>query len=189
MTLEAITEKLRSQLKESRFVHSLNVAQTAKTLALRFGANADKAYLAGLVHDCAKCYSEEELICKMKQYGLDDECDFTTATQLLHSFVGAYELKEKFGIDDEEVFDAVYYHTIGKEAMPMLTAIVYLADAIEPARDYPGVDEIRSAARISLEKAIYMYTEGSIAFVNARGWFLHPNSLKVRDYYRQSGRL
>ena len=185
MNLEEITEKLKSKLKESRFMHSISVAQTAKKLAERFGADADKAYLAGLVHDCAKCYTSDELYEKIAYYGIDLSPDTLKAEPLLHSFLGAFEAKYVYGIDDDEVFDAIYYHTVGKEDMPPLTAIVYLADAIEPLRSYPGVDEIRREAENSLDRAIYIYTCRTIDYIEESGNYLHPNAMQVRDFYKQ----
>ena len=183
MTPEEIKAKLKTNLKESRYAHSLSVADTAKRLAGIYGIDPNKAYVAGLVHDCAKCYTNEELAEKIKSYNINLDEVSLLSPQLWHSFVGAFEAKKEYGIDDEEIFDAIYYHTIGKEAMEPLTAIIYLADAIEPLRDYPGVDEIRKAAEKSLEKAIYLYTKGTIEFVAAKGDSLHPNALKVREYY------
>jgi len=183
MTLTETDQKLKAVLKESRYLHSLSVADTAKKLALKYGADADKAYIAGLVHDCAKCFSKEELMEKIKYYGIALDEDTLKASQLLHSFVGAFEAKEVYGIDDGEIFDAIYYHTIGKENMPPLTAIIYLADAIEPLRNYPGAEDIRREAETSLEKAIYLYTLGTIEFVKKKGEYLHPNAIRVRDFY------
>lgn len=183
MTPEEIKIKLKTHLKESRYMHSLCVADTAKKLAGIYGIDSHKAYIAGLVHDCAKCYSNEELAAKIKLYNINLDDTSLSSPQLWHSFVGAFEARVEYGIRDEEIFDAIYYHTIGKEAMEPLTAIIYLADAIEPTRSYPGVDEIREAAEKSLEKAIYLYTKGTIDFVASKGNALHPNALKVRDYY------
>lgn len=183
MTPEEIKTKLKAHLKESRYIHSLYVADTAKRLAGIYGIDSHKAYIAGLVHDCAKCYSNEELAAKIKVYNINLDDASSSSPQLWHSFVGAFEAREEYGIRDEEIFDAIYYHTIGKEAMEPLTAVIYLADAIEPTRDYPGVDEIRDASEKSLEKAIYLYTKGTIDFVASKGNVLHPNALKVRDYY------
>ena len=183
MTEEEIKAKLRTHLKESRYTHSLYVADTAKSLATIHGADSHKAYIAGLVHDCAKCFTNDELAAKIKLYNIRLDDTSLSSPQLWHSFVGAFEAKKEYGIDDKEIFDAIYYHTIGKEAMEPLTAVIYLADAIEPLRNYPGVDEIRKASEKSLEKAIYLYTKGTIDFVTAKGNALHPNALKVRDYY------
>ena len=183
MTPAEIKDILKKRLKESRYLHSLGVADTAKKLAEIYGIDSQKAYLAGLVHDCAKGYTDDELKSKVMHYGISlDECSLSSP-QLLHSFVGACELEEYFGIDDAEIFDAVYYHTIGKGNMPLLTAIVYIADAIEPLRDYPGVEEIRTAAFESLHKAIYMYTRDMTDYVLAKGQKVHPNAYEVIKYY------
>ncbi len=183
MTSEEIKDILKKRLKESRYLHCLGVAETSEKLARIYGANPQKAYLAGLVHDCAKGYTDDELTKKVAAYGIElDECALGSP-QLLHSFVGARELKELFGIDDEEIFDAVYYHTVGKENMPVLTAIVYIADAIEPLRDYPGVDKIRELAFESLDKAIYMYTSEMTDYVVKKGQTVHPNAYKVIKFY------
>ena len=185
MTESQITEKLKTMLKESRFLHSISVAETARELAVRFGADENKAYLAGLLHDCAKCFGDDELLKKIQYYDISLDLDTLNATGLLHSFVGAYDAKYVFGIDDEEIFDAIYYHTIGKPDMKPLTAIIYLADAIEPLREYPGVNEIRKTAESSLDKAVYLYTCRTIEFVERKGAYLHPNALEVRDFYRR----
>ena len=183
MTLEEIKDLLKRRLKESRYLHSIGVADTSKELAKLYGADPQKAYLAGLVHDCAKGYTTNELVQKVADYGMVLDEDTLSSPQLLHSFVGACELKEHFGIDDPEVFDAVYYHTVGKEDMPVLTAIVYIADAIEPLRDYPGVEAIRAEAHQSLDRAVYMYTHHMTDYVIKKGQKVHPNAYKVLKFY------
>ena len=185
MTPEEIKDILKLKLKQTRYNHSLGVADTAKELALRFGADPYKAYMAGLVHDCAKGYTNEELMDKIRAYGIElDECTLSSP-QLLHSLVGAYELKDLYGICDDEIYDAVYYHTVGKKDMPLLTAIVYLADAIEPSREYPGVDEVRQQALTSLEKAVYLYTRRSVDYILERGFKVHPNAYEILDFYER----
>lgn len=183
MSTEEITELLKCRLKPKRFQHSLGVAATARSLALRYGADEDKAYLAGILHDCAKCFSEEELSRKIRQYGIQLDEISLRSPQLWHSFVGAHEAREVYGIDDEGIFDAIYYHTIGKANMQKLSAIVYLADAVEPMREYPGVDSLRELANKSLDEAVLAYTEQSIKFVLNKGALLHPNAVSIRNYY------
>lgn len=185
MNLEEITEKLKQNLKENRFLHSVSVAETAKGLALSNGVDENKAYLAGLIHDLAKGYSDEELLNKALKYNIAPKEELKKMLPVLHSFVGAYELKKLFGIEDKEIFDAVYYHTTGKEAMAPLTAIVYLADAIEPLRNYPDAERLRFLAKKSLNDAIYEYASMTIDYVAKKGHYLHPDTLKVRDYYFQ----
>ncbi len=183
MTLEEITEKLKQNLKENRFLHSLSVAETAKELALSNGIDENKAYLAGLIHDLAKGYSDEELLNKALKYNIAPKGELKKLLPILHSFVGAYEIKNLFGIEDKEIFDAVFYHTTGKEAMVPLTAIVYLADAIEPLRNYPDAERLRLLAKESLNDAIYEYASMCIDYVEKKGQYLHPDTLKVKKYY------
>ena len=181
--MNEIISSLKQRLKPSRFENSMGVAETARSLALIYGEDTDKAYLAGILHDCAKCFSEEELRRKILQYGIQLDEISAKSPQLWHSFVGAYEAREIYGIDDQDIFDAIYYHTIGKAAMSKLCSIIYLADAIEPARDYPGAEALRITAQKSLDTAVLEYTEQSIKFVLDKGALLHPNAVSLRNYY------
>ena len=183
MTTDKIIASLNQKLNPGRFEHTMGVARTAKWLALKYGADSNKAYLAGILHDCAKCLSHEELLQRIEKYHITLDAISLKSPQLLHSFVGAHEAREVYGIDDEEIFDAVYYHTIGKENMSTLTRIVYLADAIEPMRNYPGVNKIRKTAEESLDEAVFMYTDSSIRFILDRGALLHPNTLALRNSF------
>lgn len=183
MTNSEIIDSLKSKLKSSRLKHSLSVAETARELALLYGADADKAYLAGIVHDCAKCYTDDELYDKLMMYNISVDDISYKNPKLLHAYVGAHEARLLYGIEDDEILDAVYYHTIGKADMPRLCAVVYLADAIEPLRSYEGVGAIRDKARTSLEQAVLMYTEMSMAFLMTKGEYIHPNALETRNYY------
>ena len=185
MTLEEIKGFLKENLTESRYNHSLSVAQTAEDMARRFGADEKKAYLAGLVHDCAKSLNEQELKERVKLYNIQLDEETLNAPWLLHSFVGAYDAREILGIEDSEIFDAIYYHTIGKENMPLLTAIIYIADATEPLRSYHGVEETRKALQKSLFEGIGTYALQSISHLKKRGGYIHPNTFKVGEYYLQ----
>lgn len=183
MTLNEIKKRLENTLKPSRFAHSVSVAQTASDLAEIYNADAGKAYLAGILHDCAKNYTNGELFELAKKYNieLDEVCK--SSANLLHGFVGAYDAKKVYGINDSEIFDAIYYHTVGKPDMPILTKIIYVSDGIEPLRNYPGVEEIRKCAFENLDKAVVMYTDATIKFVLEKGILLHNASVETRNYY------
>ncbi len=183
MTETEIKTLLKERLKPSRYEHTISVANTAKHLAKVHGADEKKAYLAGLLHDCAKCMTIDELKEKVIMYNINLDYVSLSSPQLLHSYVGAYEAKHTYGVDDEEIFDAIYHHTTGKAAMSKLCAIVYLADAIEPLRIFPEVDKIRATAEHALERAVFMYSEASIRFVLKKGNLLHPNTVDTRNYY------
>jgi len=183
MTNEEIILSLETVLNKSRLAHSLSVAKTAQELAHIYGADEDKAFLAGIVHDCAKCYTDDELYKRISDYEIIADDISLKNPKLLHAYVGAYEAEKIYGIKDKQILDAVYYHTIGKAGMSKICEIIYLSDAIEPLRSYDGVDELRKTSHISLEKAIFDYTEMSINFLIKRGEYIHPNALETRNYY------
>ena len=183
MTIEQITEKLKATLKPNRFEHSISVAHTAVHLAKIYGADADKAYLAGLLHDCAKNMSSKEHLEYIEKHSILLSDDELKSPGLLHSFVGAYLAREVYGVDDAEIFDAIYYHTIGKKEMPVLTKIIYLADGIEPLRSYPGADDIRAMADKDIDRAVVMYTDTTMIYVISKWEYMHPSAVETRNYY------
>lgn len=124
---------LKNCLDDERFEHSLGTAECARELALKYGVDDSKAYLAGLVHDCAKCESRESLEAVLKENAESlklTECEFI-APKTFHAPAGAVVANERFGIVDEEILSAIRWHTIGKKDMSLLEKIVYLADKIE----------------------------------------------------------
>ncbi len=150
---ETYIELLRGRLKEKRFLHSLNVAASAVELAKRFGANEDKAYIAGLLHDITKNETDENQLQIMESGGI-----ILTETQknnpkLWHAMSGSVYLKQTLGITDEEILGAVRWHTTGKAGMSLLEKVVFIADYISAERDYPDVDVMRHLAETSLDAA------------------------------------
>ena len=137
MNYEEMDKKLKSCLKPERYEHSKGVEELAVRLAEKWGADARKARLAGLLHDSAKNADKESNRLIIEKIGADEA--IKTSPSLWHGPVGAYLLKEDYGVDDAEIYDAVYYHTVGKAKMSLLTKIIYVADALEPGRDaYAG---------------------------------------------------
>ena len=146
MTIDEMTAKLKDSLLEKRFVHSVGVMHTAVALAKRYGVDEHKAAVAGLLHDCAKNFSRDDMLALCEKYGIQLDEVMKSATGLIHGLLGAEVAKREYGIDDDEIYDAIYYHTVGKPEMNLLTQIIYIADGIEPNRHYDGVDIIRSLA-------------------------------------------
>ncbi len=168
---------LKSILRPDRYDHSLGVADTARQMAMAFGEDLDKAYIAGLVHDCAKNIPKDELYTRCEQYGyLPDDVEAASA-QLIHAPLGALMLGDLFGIEDEDIKLAVRYHTVAAPGMSKLSKIIYLADMIEPNRSYNGVDILRRLARVDLDKAYYTALKMSLEFINEKGATAHPNTL------------
>ncbi len=183
MDINSIRTKLQSMLLEKRFNHSLMVCETAKELARMYGADEKKAEIAGLLHDCAKNFSKGEMFSLCEKYAI--KLDEVTKKQvgLIHAFLGAEVAKDLFGIDDDEIYDAIFYHTVGKPDMSLLTKIIYIADAIEPLRNYDGVEHLRELAHSDLDKALVYQIDITIKSVLKKGSLLHLNTVDTRNYY------
>lgn len=134
---------LKDNLNEERYIHSLGTAQCAEELAERYGLDKDKAYIAGLLHDCAKCFSNEKLLDIINKH-LEVEQAEMLNYKTLHAPVSAYYAKEKFGVEDKEILSAIRWHTLGKLDMSDFEKIIFLADKIEPnTRDKEYSEKIR----------------------------------------------
>ena len=149
---------LRSKLDDYRYIHSLGVAKSAKELAALYGADEEKAYTAGLLHDVMKNASPDEQLQIMEKADIILSPCEKLNQKLWHAIAGAAFLKTELNITDEEIISAVRWHTTGKAGMTTLEKTVYLADFISEDRTYPDVDEVRRLAYISLERAI-VYTQ------------------------------
>ncbi|MDO5477954.1 MAG: nicotinate-nucleotide adenylyltransferase [Clostridia bacterium] len=184
-----IIKKLKETLKESRFNHTLGVADTAVALAKHYGADTDKAYLAGLLHDSAKNLSDDELFALCDKYNIPLSEDDRKAPPIIHSYVGAFLAKEEYGIKDSEILDAIYNHSTGCENMSLLSKIIFVADMTEPGRrDFPGLSEIRKLMYEDLDKALVASMDANISYTKMKGAFLHPGTLKARDFILAKGK-
>ena len=143
MNYTKIQEWLKENLNEKRYIHTLGTANCAKELAKQFGLNQDKAYLAGLLHDCAKCFSNEKLLDIIHQHLEVEECEMLNY-KTLHAPVSAYIAETEFNITDKEIISAIRWHTLGKLNMTDFEKIIFIADKIEPnTRDKEYSDKIR----------------------------------------------
>lgn len=144
MDYTEILNWLKNNLNEERYIHTLGTAECAKELANKFNLNSEKAYMAGLLHDCAKCFSNEKLLDIIHQHLNVEECEMLNY-KTLHAPVSAYIAEKKFQIDDKEILSAIRWHTLGKLDMTDFEKIVFLADKIEPnTRDKEYSDKIKA---------------------------------------------
>lgn len=182
MTYEEMQAKLKSRLKPGRYEHSLGVAETAAFLARRFQVNVEKARIAGLLHDCARQYPNDQLTEEAAKLGIAIGPVEKAMPLLLHAYIGAELVREEYGVDDEEISRAIYRHTVGGSNMTDLDKIIYFADMIEPGRKYPEVEELRRLSReASLDEMVLEGLSQSIIFVTARGHLLHPDTIAARN--------
>ena len=179
---EGMTEKLRGMMDEKRFQHSLGVRDTAVLLAKKYGVDEEKAALAGLLHDCAKCIPKDESIERCERAGipLKDVCYIEKG--LAHSYLGAHIAKTEFGILDTEILEAIYYHTTGHVDMPMLTKIIFLSDIIEPGRNIPNVKELRRLALEDIDEALILTINATINHVLQKGSVLDCDTVAARNF-------
>ncbi|MEI6577845.1 MAG: bis(5'-nucleosyl)-tetraphosphatase (symmetrical) YqeK [Eubacteriales bacterium] len=168
---------VEQRLSRERFLHTLQVAESAKLLAFKYGADEDKAYLAGLLHDIMKDASKEEQLYIIKKTGIILTCYEKANPKLWHSIAGAAYLREELGIKDEDVFNAVCYHTTGRANMSLLEKVIYIADYISADRTYNGVQEMRRLAGDSLEVAMLYALEFSIKELVETQQVIHLNSV------------
>ncbi|WP_054691970.1 bis(5'-nucleosyl)-tetraphosphatase (symmetrical) YqeK [Syntrophomonas palmitatica] len=174
---------IQKRLSPRRFQHCLQAAQVAAEMAGIFGADPDKAYLTGLLHDYAKGISGGELLRLADEHSLiQDEVD-RWVPDLLHAPVGAYLLRHELGITDAEILKAVTCHTMGALDMNALDKIIFLADMVEPGRDYPGQERLKCLAFRDLDKAMLFGLESTIRYCLDQGRILHPQTIAVRNHF------
>ena len=168
---------LRARLKEKRFQHSLNVADAAVHLAEQYGADVQKAYVAGLLHDVTKNDSHENQLQIMKSNGIILSSVEANNPKLWHAMSGACFLKSELGLADEDVLNAVRYHTTGRAGMSLLEKVIYIADYISVERDYPDADVMRRLSKVSLEDAAMYSLQYTLQSLSQKKKPIHPDSL------------
>lgn len=178
-TDEKIITLIRSKLSADRFNHSLNVADSAKELALSYGADVDKAYTAGLLHDVMKNASEEEQLGVLSEAGIELMPVERENKKLWHAIAGAAYVKFVMGIDDRDIIRAVRYHTTGRSGMSLLERIVYLADYISADRNYNGVEDMRRLCKSDSDEAILYALMFGIPDLVSKGRVIHPDSIDL----------
>lgn len=182
MTYEEMRAELKKRLKPSRYEHSLGVAETAVFLAKRFGVDENKARIAGLLHDCAREYKNEELILEAAKRDIKITPIDRAMPLLLHAYIGAKRISEIYGVYDKEIAAAIYSHTVAGSNMTALDKIIWFADMIEPHRDYPEVGMLRDLAKkSSLNDMMLAGLTQSVLFVTKKGQLIHPNTVIARN--------
>lgn len=177
-----ILDYLKENLKESRYIHTLGVAECSVKLAALNNVDEKRAEIAALIHDSAKYMDIDKQIDIIKSHGIEIDEVMQESPQLLHGVTASILGKELMGIDDDEILSAVRYHTTGKKDMTTLEKILYIADYIEPNRDFPGVDDIRKVTFENLDKGVLSGLSNSIIYVVKQGKLIHPLSLEARNY-------
>lgn len=179
MTRSELIDRLKKALKDKRFQHVLRVEETAVKLAEQYGVDVEKASIAGLCHDYAKQRPDEDFIAEIKKKGLNPLLlDYGNA--IWHGVVGAELIKDELGIWDEDILNAVRHHTTGAPVMTKLEQVIYMADYIEPGRDFTGVKKARVITAANLQAGVAYQTKHTLAYLIENG---KPVYSKTIDTY------
>ena len=172
-----------SMIRAKRIAHVQGTEEEAVRLARHWGADVEHARRAAILHDCTKYLEMDEQLQLCAKYGIVlDELE-QQAVKLLHSKTGACVARDVYGADDE-IYEAIFWHTTGKADMTLLEKILYIADYMEPNRDFPGVERLRELAYRDLDAAVCLGCEMSIQEMKERGLPVHPNTVKARDWFK-----
>lgn len=180
-TKAEMLQAVREKLTEKRYLHTLGVVEAAVQLADRYGADSKKAEIAAIFHDYAKFRDESEMAKIIKENEQISSGLLDYHKELWHAPVGAYLVQKEIGIVDEEILNAIRFHTTGRPNMSTLEKVVCLADYIEPGRQFPGVEEVRELAKSSLDQALAISLLNTICYLEKQGQTVYPLTV---DAYR-----
>lgn len=167
---------------QKRYEHSLGVMDTAINLATFYKVDVEKAKIAGLLHDCAKFKDSQYLLKRVNDFDIMLDEITVQNKELIHGPLGAKIAECVYEIKDNEILDAIRYHTTGKENMSLLEKIIYIADYIEPNRNFPGVDWFRQYAYKNLDKCLRLSMDQTIKYLVEKGKLIHLDTIKARNY-------
>jgi len=181
MNIKFIDKLLKENLTKERYNHSLHTAIEAEKLAKIYKINSTKAYIAGLLHDCGKSLSKEQMQELLKDKEFSKE--FLNCKTIMHAPAGELLAKSIYKINDSEILNAIKYHCYAKANMTMLEKIVFIADKIEQTREYSGVKQLRQVAYKNIDKALLISLNHTINKVNSTKGYLYDETVNAQKYY------
>lgn len=181
---EQVLSWLAINVPDSRIKHILRVEQTAIELAQHHGLDVEKAAEAGLMHDLAKYFKPQRLLEMAQAEGLEIDPVEAANPHLLHAPVGAIVARDEFGVEDEEVLQAIGDHTLGRPGMGLLSCVVFLADSLEPGRgDNPELETLRQSSLQDLHQAVYLTCNYSLKHFLDTHRLIHPRTVLTRNWF------
>ncbi len=177
-----LLERLKSELSEDRYLHSIGAMESAGDLAILNGVDVRRARIAALLHDCAKELSIEKMLIMAHRYKVAIDEVSMWETVLIHGPLGAKIAEHQYCVNDHEILDAIECHTTGKKNMTKLDKIIYISDYIEPYRDFEGVNELRRMAMEDLDAAVKFALDFTISDLLNTGRLIHPRTLEARNH-------
>ena len=185
--LKKLTKAMEEVQTGKRFQHTLGVEFTAAAMAMKYGLSVYNAQIAGLLHDCAKCLSDEKLIKICTKNNLPVSDVEKRNPYLLHGKAGAFLAKSEYGIDDQDVLNAIEWHTTGRPGMSDLEKIVFIADYIEPGRkNAPNLEEVRKMAFEDLDRTMIRILQDTLNYLKASDkGEIDPKTMETYEYYQR----
>lgn len=182
--LKKIRKSMEKALDSKRYEHTVGVEYTAAALAMRYGVSVMDARLAGLLHDCAKCLSDDKRLTICEKHNISVSEYERKNPSLLHAKVGSFLAEEEYGVTDSDVLNAILNHTTGRPAMSLFEKIIFIADYIEPGRDKAtNLDEIRQLAFVDLDAALLRILEDTLKYLEGSAEEVDPMTRKTYEYY------
>lgn len=184
--MDYMKEIVKENLDAIRYEHTMGVMYTAAAMTMRYDVDLQKALVAGLLHDCAKCISTNEKISLCEEHGIIISESERKNPSLLHAKLGAFFAEEKYGVKENDILEAITYHTTGRPKMTLLDKIVFIADYIEPNRaQAPHLDQIRKLAFEDIDACLYMILEDTLAYLQTKSEVIDPMTEQTYLYYKK----
>ncbi|MGN0389207.1 MAG: bis(5'-nucleosyl)-tetraphosphatase (symmetrical) YqeK [Wujia sp.] len=184
MTREKMVARLKGKINDRRLEHSYGVEYTSACLAMVHGADVEKARIAGLLHDCAKGLPTKDKLEKARKHGLPISKYEEKNPDMLHAKLGAFYARYKYDVTDEEILDAICYHTTGRPNMSLLDKIIFVADYIEPNRRMlPEMEQIRKEAFLDLDQCVIHILKNTLDYLHNTTLEMDYMTQKTYDYY------
>ncbi|WP_017316925.1 bis(5'-nucleosyl)-tetraphosphatase (symmetrical) YqeK [Mastigocladopsis repens] len=181
---EKVLAWLAENVPSSRVNHILRVEQMAVDLAVHYNVDRGKAAMAGLMHDLAKYFKPQKLLLMARQEGLEIDEVIEANPHLLHADVSAIVARDSFGVNDEEVLQAIANHTLGRPGMSLTSCIVFLADSLEPGRgDSPQLQALRQMSRQNINQAVWKTSDYTLKFLLESSCLVHPRVVFTRNWF------
>lgn len=183
--LKNINSSLKSSLDKERYLHTVSVSYTAMCLAMRYEVDLHKAEIAGLLHDCAKCISNEKKLKECQKHNIRISDAEQRKPDLLHAKLGAFIAMDEYEVDDKEIINAILKHTTGAPNMTMLEKIIFVADYIEPRREKAeNLPFLRKLAFEDIDACVYFILEDTLSYLKKKQCVIDTMTDKAYEFYK-----
>lgn len=178
LNINDYTQIIRQRMGDYRFIHSVNVAKAAVKLAEIYGADITKAEIAGILHDCCKEISKDDMLQIIRDSGIILDSAEKNSPKLWHAIAGSCYVRDVLKIEDEDIINSIRYHTTGRENMSLLEKVIFTADFISDERSYDDIEIMREKAYRDLDEAMLYALKFTISSLVSRDLIVHHNTVK-----------